>query len=104
MGFRANNFTVTTLLLIAFTVFMATVRNKKPLDNNWPLLYWMLVVAFTLVRQEDTFNVYIVMVGLLSGLLLRFEFLNEFFVKLVRIVEIAVQIYVVIRGFQIILT
>ena len=102
MNFRATNFSVTVLLLIALTIFMAGVRNKKPLDNNWPLIYWILVFLFTLVREEETYNLNIILLGLAAGFLLRFEFMNNFFVRLVKAVEIGVWCYVVYRGFQMI--
>jgi hypothetical protein len=101
MGFRATNFTITTLLLVAFTVFIAGVRNKKSLDSNWPLIYWGLVLVFTLVRPEDSFDYRLVMLGLAMALLLRFEFMNEFFVKTTRVIEMVLFVYVVIRGLQV---
>ena len=103
MSFRATNFSVTVLLLIALTIFMAGVRNKKPLDNNWPLIYWLLAFLFTLVREEDTYNLNIILVGLAAGFLLRFEFMNKFFIRLVKTVEIGVWAYVIYRGFQMVL-
>ncbi len=101
--FRATNFTVTVLLLMAFTVFMYFVRNRRPLDNNWPLIYWLLVTMFTFFREEDTFSMYIVLVGLAAGMLLRFEFMNALFVRIVKGVEIVIWVYVIYRGFEIIL-
>ncbi len=103
MSFRATNFSVTVLLLIALTIFIAGVRNKKPLENNWPLIYWLLAFLFILVREEETYNFNIILIGLAAGFLLRFEFMNNFFVRLVKTVEIGVWIYVVYRGFQMIL-
>lgn len=103
MNFRATNFSITVLLLIALTVFMMGVRNKKPLDNNWPLIYWLLAFIFTVVREEETYNLNIILVGLGAGFLLRFEFMNTFFIRLVKTVEIGVWAYVIYRGFQIIL-
>ncbi|MBI1897672.1 MAG: hypothetical protein HYZ57_00930 [Acidobacteria bacterium] len=101
--FRATNFTVTLLLLLAFTIFMAGFRQRKPLENNWPLLYWLLVVFFTLVRPEETFNFSIILVGLACGMLLRFEFMNDFFVKTVKVVEMLVWLYILWRGFEMII-
>jgi hypothetical protein len=103
MNFRATNFSVAVLLLIAATVFMIGVRNRKPLDNNWPLIYWIVVFLFTLVREEDTFNINVVLIGLVAGLLLRFEFMGPFFVRLVKLAELAVWGYIIYRGFQIVL-
>ena len=99
---RATNFTVTMALLVAFTIFIAVVRSKKPLENNWPLVYWILVVFFTVVRAEESFNLTYLLVGLTCGLLLRFEFMNPFFIRIIRAAEFAVMLYVVCRGVQII--
>lgn len=101
MGFRATNFTITTLLLVAFTVFIAGVRNKKSLESNWPLLYWALVLVFTLVRTEETFDYRLVLLGLGVALLLRFEFMNEFLVKTARVIEMAMFAYICLRGLQV---
>jgi hypothetical protein len=101
--FRATNFAVTTLLLIAFTVFMAVVRQKKGLDNNWPVLYWLLVVVFTIVRSEETFSFEFILVGFGAALMLRFEFMNELFVKFFRLLELVAFVYVIYRGMEIII-
>lgn len=103
MHFRANNFSVTVILLIAFTVAMMLVRQKRGLYNNWPILYWILVVVFTLVRPEETFNFSVIFVGLGAALLLRFEFMNEILVRIFRVIELAVYLYVIYRGLEIIL-
>jgi hypothetical protein len=102
MSFRATNFTVTVLLLMALTVFMIVLRNRKSLDNVWPLFYWFLAFLFTLVREEDTYNLNIILVGLVSGLLLKYEFMNAFFVRLIKMMELCIFGYVIYRGFQII--
>jgi hypothetical protein len=102
MNFRATNFSVTILLLMAMTIFTAWWRNRKPLDNSWPLIYWLLVFLFTLVREEETYSLNIVLVGVGAGLMLRFEFMNPFFVRLVKTVELVIWCYVLYRGFQII--
>jgi hypothetical protein len=100
---RATNFSVTVVLLVAFTIFIAVVRSKKPLENNWPVLYWLLVLFFTLVRPEDTFRFDVLLVGFACGLLLRFEFMNSFFIQLFRVLEFLVMLYIVCRGIQIVL-
>jgi hypothetical protein len=101
MGFRATNFTVTLLLLVGFTVFIAGVRNKKSLDSNWPLIYWLVILVFTLVRPEESFDYRLVLLGLATALLLRFEFMNEFFVKTFRVIEMIMFAYIFIRGLQV---
>jgi hypothetical protein len=102
MVFRATNFSVIILLLLAFTVFMMGVRQRKPLENNWPLIYWMLMLTFTYVRQEETFNILVVGAGLTAGLMLRFEFMNTPFTKTMKYIEMAIWCYVLLRGADIV--
>jgi hypothetical protein len=102
MSFRATNFSVTVLLLMALTLFMIGVRNKKPLDNSWPLIYWITVFLFTLVREEETFDLNVVLVGVGAGMLLRFEFMNAFFIRLIKGIELAVWAYILYQGCKVI--
>jgi len=101
--FRATNFSVTVLMLMCFTVFIYFVRNRRPLDNNWPLVYWLLITMFTYFREEETFSIYIILAGLAAGMLLRFEFMNTFFVKVVKAFETVIWLYILYRGFEIVL-
>jgi hypothetical protein len=103
MVFHASNFSVVVLLLLAFTVFMMGVRQRKPLENNWPLTYWALMLAFTYVRPEETFNILAIGAGLTSGLMLRFEFMNTIVTKGLKYVEMGIWCYVLIRGVDIVM-
>ena len=96
MHFTANNFTVSVLLLMAVTVFMIGVRIRKPVENNWLLLYWMAMAAFTLTRHETSFDFRYIFVGLIAGLMLRFEFMNRTFTRIVMLVEMAAFAYVLL--------
>jgi hypothetical protein len=50
---------------------------------------------FVLVRPEETFEFIIVAIGLAAALLLRFEFMNDLFVRFFKLIETAVFIYVI---------
>jgi hypothetical protein len=104
MGFHATNFTVSVLILMAATVFMMVVRMRKPIENNWPFLYWVVLTVATLTNRDLTFDFRIILVGLIAGLMLRFEFLNTSVTKLVMAVEILVWMYVLFASWSIILT
>lgn len=101
MSFNANNFTVTVLLLMALTVFMIGVRVRKPLENNWLLFYWLAMMVFTISRPEANFDFRIMAVGLIAGLMLRFEFMNRTLSRMVMLVELCVFIYVLLAGFAV---
>lgn len=101
MSFQATNFTVTLLLLLCFTVFCMFYRQKRPVESNVPIINWILLLFFTLVRTEDTFDTRFILMGFAAALMLRFEFMNRFISKVARTVEMAIWIYVLYRGCQI---
>jgi hypothetical protein len=104
MSFHATNFTVSVLLLMGATVFMMLVRMRKPVENNWPFLYWVALTVAILTNRDLTFDFRIILVGLIAGLMLRFEFLNRSVTKLVMAVEILVWMYVLFASWSIIVT
>lgn len=93
MSFNATNFTVSILLLMALTIFMAFVRVRKPIDNNWPFFYWVLVAVLT-ISHPDLFDFRVIAVGLIAGLMLRFEFMNQSLVRLAMVVELIIGVYI----------
>lgn len=94
MGFRATNFTVSVLLLMAATFFMMVVRMRKPVESSWPFLYWVGVAVATLSNQDLALDFRIVLGGLIAGLMLRFEFLSRSLINVVMAVEMLVWIYI----------
>lgn len=79
-------------LVVAFALAVATVwlglnRWSIKLDSNWPLIYYALLVAFS-NSYPDLLNPYILYLAVICGLFLRFEFLNDRLVFLVRLLEI----------------
>ena len=101
MAFRANNFTISVILLMGFDLVMLWVRQRRNPDNIWPVLFWTLIIFFTLVRPEETFNFYVLLVGFAMALMMRFEFMNPFFTRVVRFIEFLVYGYVLVRGLHI---
>lgn len=77
---------MTEVLLIALAVWAALVLWKRKLDSNLPLLFYMLLLTFT-NATERTINTYLLCTGLGLALMLRFEFLNSGFTKLVLMLE-----------------
>jgi hypothetical protein len=103
MSFHATNYTVSLLLLMALTVFIAGVRLRAPLENNWPFLYWILVTVVT-ISNSDVFDFRVVLVGLAAGLLLRFEFMNRKFARFVMFIEMLVWAYILYASWMTILS
>lgn len=95
MRFDATNYTVSIMLLMALTVFIAGVRIRKPVENSWPLFYWVLMTAVTIMNPYDTYDFRLIATGLTAGLLIRFEFMNRHFARIFMFVEMLVWVYVV---------
>ncbi|MGB9609996.1 MAG: hypothetical protein ACPL7M_03415 [Bryobacteraceae bacterium] len=79
---------VFTVALLAGTLWLAATRFRLQLENNWPLLYYFGAVIH-LHSYPGVLNPYVVYVAVICALLLRFEFMNERLVTLVRLVEVA---------------
>lgn len=103
MSFNATNYTVSILLLMALTIFIAGVRLRKPVESNWPFFYWILVAVLT-ISNEDLFDFRIILAGFIAGLLLRFEFMNRAAVKVVMIVEVCVWVYILYASWNTIIS
>lgn len=81
-----------TFALAVATVWLAINRFSLKLENNWPLLYYALLVLFSNLYPR-AINAYVIYVGVVCGLMLRFEFMNDrvvFFVRLLELVCFAV--------------
>jgi hypothetical protein len=104
MRFHATNYTISIALLMAATVFVAGVRFRKPLENNWPLFYWIFVTVLSLRFPEQTFEAGWVLTGLAAGLLLRFEFIGGWVTVLIKVIELAVWGFILYHGLIIVMT
>lgn len=102
MYFPITLFNVVTLFLMVVTAFIAVKRFTLRVDSNWPLAYYVVLVAYWR-GFAYTLDHYWVLAGVLCALLLRFEFLGGAAEKLIRAVELAVFAYVVLRCAKLIL-
>jgi hypothetical protein len=82
MEFNATSHNVTELLVIALAVTAAILVLRKRYDSNVPLLFYFVLVVFNNMSDSGT-NPYLLYVGLILALLLRFEFMGGGFAKLV---------------------
>ena len=92
------------LLLIALLVWVLVSRFSGRLDPSWQLLVWALVLVFSNV-YEGIMLPTTVYAGVICALLLRFEFMGGWVLKVVRFIEaVAIllllwQLFVVVRGY-----
>ena len=99
---QVTTFNLLTFVLLVGTFWVGFSRFTRGLESNWPLVYYLLVVAH-LKAFEGGLNPYWVYIGVVSGLLLRFEFMGGIILKMVWAVELATSAYIVWRCLSLIL-
>jgi hypothetical protein len=82
VDFDANSLNITTLLVAALALVAMMLLMRKKYDSNLPLLFYFIAVIFTNMTDRSV-NPYLMVVGLGLALLLRFEFMNPGFTKIV---------------------
>ena len=82
MDFNANSQNITALLVVSLAVVAMYLLMRKKYDSNLPLLFYFIALIFTNMSDMSV-NPYLMVVGLAFALLLRFEFMNPVFTKLV---------------------
>jgi hypothetical protein len=102
MYFRFTLFNTLTLVLMAATAAMIWIRLRVSVEKTWPLVYYVILVAYS-EGFPGSLSPYAVFAGVVSGLLLRFEFMGGVVLKGVRLVEFAVFGYVLFRAVQLLL-
>lgn len=80
MDFDANSENITELLVALLAIVAMVLLMKKKYDSNLPLLFYFVALIFTNMSDRSV-NPYLMVVGLAFALLLRFEFLNPGFTK-----------------------
>jgi hypothetical protein len=96
MGFTADVFSVTTLLLVAFALFVIYIRTKNWLDSNVPIIYYVAMIIYVKSIDNPRLPLWVILVGFALGGLLRFEFMNTIFTRIIKALEmltLAVIIY-----------
>ncbi len=82
MDFDANSANITELLVASLAVVAMVLLMRKKYDSNLPLLFYFVALIFTNMSDRSV-NPYLMVVGLGLALLLRFEFMNPGFTKLI---------------------
>jgi hypothetical protein len=82
MDFDSTPMNMTTLLVAALAVFAVIMLLRKRYDSNLPLFFYLIAVLFSNLTDREL-NPFLLYGGLAFALLLRFEFLNQGFSKIV---------------------
>jgi hypothetical protein len=82
VDFDANSANITELLVASLAIVAMVFLMRKKYDSNLPLLFYFVALIFTNMSDRSV-NPYLMVVGLAFALLLRFEFMNPGFTKLI---------------------
>ena len=81
MDFSANSQNITALLVVCLALCAMFFLMKK-YDSNLPLFFYFIALIFTNMSDMSV-NPYLMVTGLALSLLLRFEFMNPGFTKVI---------------------
>jgi len=98
-----TNYTVSIALLLFWTVATIVVRYNKPLESNWPIVYWIAMSLISLRYPDNTWDFRYVALGFATALVLRFEFMNRTVANVFKVLEVLVFCYVIWWGGQLLL-
>jgi hypothetical protein len=82
MDFDSTPMNMTTLLVAALAAAAVFMLLRKRYDSNLPLMFYFIAVLFSNLTDREL-NPFLLYGGLAFALLLRFEFLNQGFSKVV---------------------
>jgi hypothetical protein len=82
MDFQGTPLNMTTLLVVSLAIVALIFILRKRYDSNLPLLFYLAAVMFTNLSDREV-NPYLLYTGLIFALLLRFEFMNPGFAKII---------------------
>jgi hypothetical protein len=89
----SNAASVTTALMAAFALFVIYSRLKNWLESNVPLLYYLALIIY-MKAVEGSVPLWLSLAGLCCALILRFEFMNEVFIRIVKLLEMVVLVII----------
>jgi hypothetical protein len=100
-GLPVTSFDLLTFILLVLTMWLIASRFSQSLESNWPLVYYLVVVAH-LKAFDGGLNPYWVYVAVVCGLFLRFEFMGGAILKSFRVIELITLAYIAWRSFSLI--
>jgi hypothetical protein len=85
----ASSFYVTTALLVVGALFVVYLRIRNWFDTNVPLIYYGIMIVYS-NALDGLLQPWVVYFGVILALLLRFEFMNLQFTRVIKGVEMLV--------------
>ncbi|MCS7025204.1 MAG: hypothetical protein NZV14_10410 [Bryobacteraceae bacterium] len=98
---QPSTFNITTLCMLGLTAWIFWMRHRTPLENNWPLFYYVALVVYS-KKFEDAIDPTVLLLTVVMALLLRFEFLGPRALAVIKVFESLGLIYVMVRCFSLV--
>ena len=77
---------VTTFVMLGFALWVIFTRLRNRNDNNWPMIFYPVIILFAMQLPGRLDNE-VLIAGLVTALVLRFEFVAGVFSYLVRAID-----------------
>jgi hypothetical protein len=87
---------ITTFVMIGFTAWLVFTRFRPKPDPNWPLFYYLAVVAYH-QYLPGRLHPQVLFAGVVLALIMRFEFVGGFLGKVFRAAEVLIFLFI---GYQ----
>ncbi len=84
----SNASSVTAVLLIAFGVFVMYTQWKNWFDSNLPIIFYVVFFGFMQSIDGGAVPFWLICAGFGLALVLRFEFMNTGFTRVVKFLEL----------------
>ena len=96
MSFRFTDLELLALAAGGITVWVFAIRARLPVESNWPLIYYLAMVVYQKTGGQflDANFLY---GGVVSAMMIRFEFMSHRFIKFFRFLEGICFIYIIWR-------
>lgn len=92
MDARFEAFNITTVLALGCSSILVFARLRGLADNSWPLIYYIGIVAYSMLFPGHLESRYIYL-GSVAALFLRFEFMGGAFLKFIKLVDFLTLLY-----------
>jgi len=78
---------ITLGLLILFGLFIVYTRLKNWFDSNLPIIFYVVLIGY-MQSVEGSVPFWLILTGLALSLVLRFEFMNNGFTRVIKFLEL----------------
>jgi len=85
----SNAASVTTILMAGMALYVMYTRLKNWLESNVPIMYYIFLIIY-MKAIDGTVPLWLSLAGMGCALILRFEFMNEIFTRVLKFIEFAV--------------